>query len=136
MVQRYGSLNERQLEVLKWIHDGCPDGVWTAFTYKRTTYTPADRKLVTVDKRRGSWSASITDDGRYYHEHGTHKVEQAPAAPVTSAGMYRAVARSNASSDSTVVSACDLTLLCGFFDGGIAGSSLFLGAFWSAGSGF
>ena len=80
MVLRYGSLSERQLEVLMWIHDGCPGGVWTDFTYKRTTYALADWKLVTVDKRRGSWSASITDDGRYYLEHGTYKVEQASAA--------------------------------------------------------
>jgi len=29
-------LNARQIEVLRWIHDGCPDGRWSDFTFKTT----------------------------------------------------------------------------------------------------
>ena len=55
--------------------EGCPDGVWGDFTYKRTTYALADRGLVTVDRRRHSWSAQLTDRGRYYLDHGTYPPE-------------------------------------------------------------
>ncbi|WP_216363295.1 hypothetical protein, partial [Arthrobacter sp. Hiyo1] len=56
------------MEVLKWVVDGCPDGRWEDHSYKRTTYALADRGLVTVDRRRNSWSAQVTEGGRYYLE--------------------------------------------------------------------
>ena len=68
-------LNERQLEVLEWIADGCPDGVWSDFTYKHTCYALADRGLADVDKRKASWSAAITDLGRHYLEHSSYPGE-------------------------------------------------------------
>ena len=108
MVQQHALLNERQVAVLKWIHDGCPDGVWIDFSDKRTTYALADRKLVIVDKRRGSWSASITANGHYYLEHGTYKIEQPSSRSVTSHRMPRGVAPSDGSADSILVSPVDL----------------------------
>ncbi|MHC6220496.1 hypothetical protein [Arthrobacter sp. MMS24-S77] len=69
MVNRRQSLSERQMEVLKWVVDGCPDGRWEDYSYKRTTYALADRGLVVVDRRRNSWSAQVTEDGRNYLEH-------------------------------------------------------------------
>lgn len=53
--------------------DGCPAGVWDDHTYKRSVYALADRGLVTVDRRRDSWSAQVTDDGRYYLEHRQYR---------------------------------------------------------------
>ncbi|MGH3502040.1 MAG: hypothetical protein ACRDQA_14325 [Nocardioidaceae bacterium] len=70
MARNYPPLSPRQLDVLTWIGDGCPDGVWSDFTYKHTTYALAGRGLVTVDMRRGSWSAALTQRGRYYLDHG------------------------------------------------------------------
>lgn len=63
----------RQMEVLKWVVDGCPDGRWEDYSHKRTTYALADRGLVTVDRRRNSWSAQVTEDGRYYVEHRQYR---------------------------------------------------------------
>ena len=54
------------LEVLQWVADGCPDGVWQDFAYKHTAYALAERRLMTVDQRRGSWRAAVTDGGRFY----------------------------------------------------------------------
>lgn len=72
MVRRYPPLSERQDKVLSWVADGCPDGVWSDYSYKHTAYALAARELVTVDRRRGSWSAEMTDQGRHYLAHGTY----------------------------------------------------------------
>jgi hypothetical protein len=69
----YLPLSDHQVKVLEWVADGCPDGVWEDFSYKRTTYALADRGLVTVDRRRGSWSAHATDGGRYYLDHRRYR---------------------------------------------------------------
>lgn len=81
MVRRYPPLSERQVKVLAWVADECPDGVWSDFTHKRTTYALADRGLVTVDRRRHSWSAALTEPGRYYLEHGNYRPEATEPEP-------------------------------------------------------
>ena len=73
------------MKVLKWVVDGCPDGWWEDYTYKRTTYALEDRGLVTVDRRRDSWSATVTDDGRYYLEHGQYRPDPDGQRPRPSA---------------------------------------------------
>ena len=60
------ALNHRQLEVLQWICDGCPNGRWTDFTFKTTATALASRRLVTVSKRGGVWSAAILPAGEHY----------------------------------------------------------------------
>lgn len=59
-------LNDRQLDVLRWISDGCPDGRWTDFTFKTTANALAWRRLVTVSKRGGVWSAALLPAGEHY----------------------------------------------------------------------
>jgi hypothetical protein len=59
-------LNQRQVEVLRWIKDSCPDGRWADFTFKTTANALASRRLVTVSKRGGMWSAAISPAGEYY----------------------------------------------------------------------
>src|SRR5690625_1372017 len=59
-------LNDRQIEVLRWIGDGCPDGRWADFTFKTTANALASRRLVTVSKRGGVWSAAILPAGSHY----------------------------------------------------------------------
>jgi hypothetical protein len=59
-------LNARQVEVLRWISDGCPDGAWTNFTFKTTATALASRRLVIVSKRGGVWSAALLPAGEHY----------------------------------------------------------------------
>lgn len=77
-MDRYGSLSERQVQVLQWIDDGCPDGTWSDFSYKTTTYALASRGLVTVDRCRDYWSATTTEKGEFYLAHNCY-----PAAAET-----------------------------------------------------
>jgi hypothetical protein len=77
MVDVTASLNERQVQVLRWIGDGCPEGVMAGYTYKTTAIALQGRRLVVVSKRHGVWSAVLTDNGRHYLEHGTYP----PASP-------------------------------------------------------
>jgi hypothetical protein len=65
-------LNHRQLEVLRWISDGCPDGRWTDFAFKLTTTALASRRLVTVSKRGGVWSAALLPAGEHYLTQGQY----------------------------------------------------------------
>ncbi|MDY0340543.1 MAG: hypothetical protein RBS17_04960 [Coriobacteriia bacterium] len=71
-------LNARQVEVLQWIADGCPEGVMKDETYKLSAAALKSRRLAKVSKR-GGWHAEITDDGRYYLEHGVYLGEPAKA---------------------------------------------------------
>jgi hypothetical protein len=57
-------LNYRQLEVLRWISDGCPDGRWNDFSYKTMANALEWRGLVAVSKRGGVWTASILPAGQ------------------------------------------------------------------------
>jgi hypothetical protein len=41
----------RQVEVLPWIGEGCPDGVWRHSTYKTTAYALASRLGDVADVR-------------------------------------------------------------------------------------
>lgn len=78
MVDRYAPLNERQLAVLRWIADGCPEEVMTGLSYKTTALALQDRRLVTVTKKRGLWRAELTDAGRFYLERGHHPQRPPP----------------------------------------------------------
>lgn len=75
-------LNPRQVEVLQWIADGCPDRVWPDFTYKHTAVALRGRRLAKVSKR-GGWHAEITDDGRFYLAHGQYPGEPKPVTRTT-----------------------------------------------------
>lgn len=75
----YKPLNPRQLAVLQWISDGCPDGVMPDTTYKLSAVALKSRRLATVSKR-GGWHAAMTDDGVYYLANG-HYPERESARP-------------------------------------------------------
>jgi hypothetical protein len=66
-------LNTRQLEVLRWIGDGCPEGHWRPadFSYKTSALALKDRGLVTIKGRARTWAASVTEVGTHYLEHGS-----------------------------------------------------------------
>lgn len=77
--RRYAPLSERQVDILQWVADGCPDRVWPDFTHKSTVaMTLAGRGLVTVRGHGRAWRATVTDDGRYYLEHGVYRGQPPP----------------------------------------------------------
>ena len=74
------TVNDRQLDVLSWIADGCPDGVMLDFSHKTTAAALRNRGLAAVSKR-GGWHAEITNAGRHYLEHGGYPDDAKPAQP-------------------------------------------------------
>jgi hypothetical protein len=93
-VNRMSPINARQLEILQWIADGCPDAVMKDFTYKTTAVALQGRRLVTVSRKGGIWRATITEAGRYYLQHGTcppveHTSSQPPAVSVKTTSAAR-----------------------------------------------
>lgn len=60
-------MNQRQLEVLRWIVAGCPDGV-EGDLHKTSAIALRNRRLVTVSKKGGIWRAEPTAAGRHFAE--------------------------------------------------------------------
>lgn len=80
-------VNSRQLEVLQWIADGCPVGVMPDSSHKTTAVALRNRGLAKLSKR-GGWNAEITDEGRYFLEHGAYPGESPKTpAPRRSTGV-------------------------------------------------
>ena len=71
-VAQYKELSERQVAVLKWISEGCPEGQWPDETHKHSARALADRGLARVSRKNKVWTASITEAGEYYLEHGAY----------------------------------------------------------------
>lgn len=66
------SLNPAQLEVLSWIGEGCPDGVYSDWSHRISARTLHNRGLVVIKGRGTVWSAALTQDGTYYLAHGKY----------------------------------------------------------------
>ncbi len=86
-VDLYGPLNARQEAVLRWISEGCPDGVMDGFTHKTTAVALQNRRLVTVSRKGGVWRAELTDAGRFYLKHGHRRPPQPPTSRIGQAGL-------------------------------------------------
>jgi hypothetical protein len=67
MAQRK-TLTERQIAVLRWIGDGCPDGVMTDESHRISAGALRNRGLVKTSGRGPTWAAAISDAGRAYLE--------------------------------------------------------------------
>ena len=67
MAQRK-TLTQRQIDVLRWIGDGCPEGVMLepGFPERITAGALRNRGLVTTKGRGPTWSAAITTSGKEY----------------------------------------------------------------------
>lgn len=70
--RRYAPLSEYQVEILRWVEQGCPARDDETASYKTTVYALANRGLVIVTRRRHAWSATVTDAGRHYLDHGIY----------------------------------------------------------------
>ncbi len=84
-------VNDRQLEVLQWIADGCPDGKWPEndFSYKTSASALKARGLVTIKGHARTWSAAVTEAGTHYIAHGAFPPGALPRHPVTSIVLDR-----------------------------------------------
>ncbi|CDQ45692.1 hypothetical protein [Mycolicibacterium neoaurum] len=73
-------VNDRQLEVLQWIADGCPAGKWPEgnFSHKTSASALKARGLVTIKGHARTWSAAVTEAGKHYIEHGVFPLEAVP----------------------------------------------------------
>ncbi|MFD9007629.1 hypothetical protein [Streptomyces sp. NPDC059552] len=69
-------LNERQRQVLLWVSNGCPEGVWEGIAHKLSCQALQSRGLVKVSKRQGQWSAVLSTAGEYYLAHDTYPPDQ------------------------------------------------------------
>ena len=57
-------LNQKQVDVLEWIKDGCPDGVYQdGYEHRIIARALEHRGLITISGRGVTWSASITPAG-------------------------------------------------------------------------
>lgn len=65
-------LNDRQLDVLTWVGQGCPARDWPNPTYKTVAIALQNRRLLTISKKGGQWRADLLDAGRHYLTHGTY----------------------------------------------------------------
>lgn len=66
-------INHTQLAVLKWVADGCPDGVMPEGGTRKTSAKALQwRRLLKVSAKGGAWSATLTDAGHHYLTHGSY----------------------------------------------------------------
>ncbi|WP_204010733.1 hypothetical protein [Virgisporangium aurantiacum] len=94
MVDIAAPLKPYQVEVLRWVDAGCPDGGMPGDGAKHTARALQGRRLVTVSRRAGRWSATLTERGRYYLDNGRYpavtsdRAENSPTR-TTSVGKTR-----------------------------------------------
>lgn len=65
MAQRT-TLTEQQVAVLRWVGEGCPDGVMPNLSHRVSSAALDKRGLVEVTGKRDTWSATITKAGQEY----------------------------------------------------------------------
>ncbi|MDX2375629.1 hypothetical protein M4I32_02305 [Microbacterium sp. LRZ72] len=69
MAKNPQQLNQKQLDVLRWIRDGCPDGVYTEGWEHRIVARALERRgLSSISGQGPSWRASMTAAGRQWLE--------------------------------------------------------------------
>lgn len=62
-------LNDLQLEILTWIRDGTPDGVYEDYRPRIVARALHNRGLADVSGHGKNWQATLTADGAHYLEH-------------------------------------------------------------------
>ena len=88
-------LSDRQVNVLQWIADGCPDREWPDESHKLSARALESRGLARVRRKAKHWHAVLTEDGQHYLDHGRYPEPQQPeSAPALSpAGPGQAAGR-------------------------------------------
>lgn len=76
-------LTPHQVELLRWLSDGCPKRDWPDHSHKVTIRALQSRGLATISRKHKTWAAAITDRGRYYLDHGRYPPTIASHATAT-----------------------------------------------------
>lgn len=76
---RWSPLNDRQLALLTRIGEGTDPVTSASPELAITARALKSRGLTTMPKHAGKWQAEITDEGRFYLEHGHHPDRPEPA---------------------------------------------------------
>ncbi len=93
-MSRPSPLNARQAEVLQWIEQERPRQDWPNRAHKTTALALQRRGLIRVSEEGDSWSAEITDAGRYYLTHKRYRGSgRDTAPPLPAAHRTRALRR-------------------------------------------
>lgn len=93
-MSRFSPLNARQAEVLRWIEQERPRRDWPNRAHKTTALALQKRGLVRISEKGESWSAEITDAGRYYLAHKRYRGPGPDTAlPLTAADRNRVLRR-------------------------------------------
>lgn len=66
-------LNDAQRSILKWVKDGCPDGIYEGYTHRISAAALRSRGLIRISGHGPNWRAEITEAGLVYLK-GEHLV--------------------------------------------------------------
>lgn len=66
------ALNDLQVEILTWIRDGTPDGVYEDYRPRIVARALHNRGLVDVSGHGKNWRATLKTGGAYYLEHNDY----------------------------------------------------------------
>lgn len=80
MAQRK-TLTEQQVSILRWIAEGCPDGVIRGNSHRISAAALRNRGLVKTSGRGPTWKATITEAGREYLDRVDGPEPPAPRRP-------------------------------------------------------
>lgn len=59
-----GSLTPKQIELLNWVRNGCPDGVYEGYAHRTSARALASKGLLKVRGHGADWTVTLTDAGR------------------------------------------------------------------------
>jgi hypothetical protein len=87
----------RQVDVLSWISDGCPEGVMTDINHRITARALANRGFATIHGHGPTWTATVTTAGTAALQSAAKPDEEARAAETEAEVLLRAVLDSGGS---------------------------------------
>lgn len=92
-MRKWDPLNPRQKDVLSRVASG--EDVSSDPSTKHSARALHDRGLLAVTRRKGIWSAEVTDAGRFYLDHGYHPERPQPDHDAPATARERPSERSN-----------------------------------------
>lgn len=70
-----------QIDLLRWVSDGCPEGKYEGYRYRGSARTLEARGLLRIKGRGSSWTATITEEGERHLETRTEVPGLVPPRP-------------------------------------------------------
>ncbi|WHP18857.1 hypothetical protein [Cellulomonas sp. ES6] len=74
-------LTEHQIDLLRWVSDGCPEGTYDGYGYRGSARNLEARGLLSIKGRGASWTATITEEGERHLEARTDDPGLVPQRP-------------------------------------------------------